>query len=82
MTDKLSKLPIKPVLFLVFASGVAVVLLGQTGHAPGGALSIAVRTLFWCSAIAYFTLRIYQIVVRKKLLRDTGLESDEEKPEN
>jgi hypothetical protein len=81
MTDKLSKLPIKPVLSLVFISGVAVIGLGQLGHDPGGALSLAARTLFWGSAVAYFALRLYQIVMRRKLMRSTGLESDDEKQE-
>ena len=81
MTDKLSKLPIKPVLYLVFISGISIIALEYLGIGPGGALSIAVRTVFWCSAIAYFSLRAYQIMTRNKAAaRET--ESDSAEGEN
>ena len=53
------------VFWLVLASGVAVVLGEQAGFPPGGKLALVSRTVFWCAAIAYFVMRLYQFGARR-----------------
>jgi hypothetical protein len=69
------------IFWIVLASGVTVVLGEQAGFPPGGKLALVSRTVFWCSAVAYFATRLYQFVVRRtRQESDLGQESDT--PEN
>ncbi|MBW7997795.1 MAG: hypothetical protein FVQ81_14730 [Candidatus Glassbacteria bacterium] len=73
MSNQLSKRPNMLIFWIMLASGVAVVLSERAGGVPGGALSIVSRTIFWCSAIAYFSIRIYQFAInRKRAASDEG----------
>lgn len=81
MSDKLSKRPNMVIFWLVLASGVAVVLVEQAGFSPGGPLWLISRTVFWCAAIAYFSMRIYQFAARKRAGRNQQPESTGQ-PEN
>ena len=64
MSKQLIKQPNMFVFWLVLASGLAVVFTGQND--TGGVFPAVARTVFWCSAVAYFSLRIYQFVLLKK----------------
>lgn len=77
MSDKLIKQPIRIIFWLVIASGVAVVLGEQAGYPPGGKLALVSRTAFWCAAIAYFAVRVYQVVVSR-----TGRKENADETEN
>ena len=81
MSDKLSKRPNTPLFWLVLASGLTVVLIELAGFSGGGTMSLVARTVFWCAAIAYFAVRLYQFSVRKK---DPGNEQppDSEQSQN
>ncbi len=63
MGRQLIKQPNMVVFWLVLASGLAVVLTGQ-GEAAGGVLPTVAQTVFWCSVVAYFSLRIFQYATR------------------
>ena len=81
MTDKLGKRPNMVLFWLVMASGLAVVLAEQAGLSSDSAVALVARTVFWCAAVAYFTLRIYQFVIHKKTLRSDQA-ADTDQPEN
>ncbi|MFH1068176.1 MAG: hypothetical protein V1794_01025 [Candidatus Glassbacteria bacterium] len=55
MADKLRII----IFWVVLASGLSVVLLEQGDFAHIRWISLTARTLFWTSAIAYFSLRLY-----------------------
>lgn len=66
MSDKLIKQPNMVLFWIVLAGGLAVIVSEKMSGEPGGALSILSRTVFWCAAVAYFSLRIYQFVSGRK----------------
>ena len=67
MSKQLIKQPNMIIFWLVLASGLAVVLIDQSNAGGGGVLPTVARTVFWCSAIAYFSLRIFQYVKQRFL---------------
>ena len=77
MSSQLIKKPEKIVFWLVFATGMAVLFTGHSEAAADGVLSTLARTAFWCAAIAYFSLRIYQFVSRKKRAAQAETDQDE-----
>jgi len=52
-------------LWLVIASGLAVVLGDQLDHSFSYQISVFSRTVFWISAVTYFSFRIYNRISRK-----------------
>ncbi len=76
MSKQLIKQPNMVVFWLVLASGLAVVLTGRS-EAAGGVLSTVARTVFWCSVVAYFSLRIFQYATRRNEAEETEPGSDE-----
>jgi len=52
-------------IWLVIASGLAVVLGDQLFHAFSYPISVLSRTVFWISAVAYFSFRIYGRISQK-----------------
>ncbi len=82
MSKQLIKQPNMYAFWLVLASGVAVVLTGQGDGGGAGLLSTLARTVFWCSAVAYFSLRIYQFVLRRNNEKQAEPSSDEDMPDD
>ena len=70
MSNQLSKRPNMVLFWIVLTSGVAVVLVEQTLSGASDALSLISRTVFWCAAVAYFSVRIYQFALRKRERKD------------
>ena len=82
MSKQLIKQPNMIVFWLVLASGLAIVLIDRSNAGAGGVLPTVVRTVFWCSAIAYFSLRIFQYVKRRSKATETEPGPDKDFPDN
>ncbi len=79
MSKQLFKQPNNIVFWLVLASGVAYILASQSGT---GLISTLALTLFWCSAAAYFSLRVYQFAIGKNKANKAEAPADEDIPDD
>jgi hypothetical protein len=82
MSKQLFKQPNIIVFWLVLASGVAAVLAGQSDPGGAGLFSTLARTIFWCSAAAYFSLRVYQFAIGKNKANKAEAPTDEDMPDD
>ncbi len=76
MSKQLFKQPNMILFWLVLASGVAFIVTDQNN--AGGVFATVVRTVFWCSAVAYFSFRIYQFVIRRNSATEAQPGPDED----
>ena len=81
MNQQLFKQPNRIVFWVVLASGLAVVLTDQV-DAGGGVPSAVARTVFWCSAIAYFSVRVFQFATRRNEAAEAEPGPDDDVPDD
>ncbi|MBT4510812.1 MAG: hypothetical protein HOC20_01195 [Chloroflexi bacterium] len=80
MSKQLFKQPNMFVFWLVLASGVAYVVTSQKDG--GSVLSTIALTAFWCSAVAYFSIRVYQFAQRKNKEKQSDADLDTNMPDD